>query len=154
MKEHYHNKHLSGHRLHDRFQSAYRQYHSTETALLRVVDDLRRGVDDGNVGLLVLLDLSAAFNTIDHERLLHRLQYECGICGTALFWFQSYLQNRSQRVSIKNITAEPTVLKYGVPQGSVLGPQLFNLYTKPLGPIIENHDFLRHFNADESQQSL
>lgn len=82
------------------FQSAYRQLHSTETALLRVQSDLLNAVDTDGVAILVLLDLSAAFDTIDHEKLLYILKKSFGIEGDALKWFESYLRDRVQRVQI------------------------------------------------------
>ena len=82
------------------FQSAYRANHSTETALLRVFNDILRSMDQQKVTILVLLDLSAAFDTVDHNILLHRLHTRFGISGTALDWFKDYLSNRRQRVSV------------------------------------------------------
>ena len=101
--------------------SAYKQYHSTETALLRVQNDLLVALDkDGGV-ILMLLDLSAAFDTIDHNILFRRL-YNLGIRGPALSWFRSYLSGRTQSVVIGDIKSASRNLPYGVPQGSVLGP--------------------------------
>ena len=146
-------KHLADYGLYEPLQSAYRPHHSTETALVKVLNDIRLGIDDGNVALLTLLDLSAAFDTIDHQLLVSRLECEMGIAGTALQWFKSYLADRSQTVQIGKDHSAATELKCGVPQGSVLGPVLFSLYTKPLGCIIENHKIQRHFYADDSQLS-
>ena len=121
--------HLETHNLLEPFQSAYRKCHSTETALLRVVNDLLQASDDGYVSILSLLDLSAAFDTIDHVILSQRLSSTFGCTGTALGWFQSYLSNRTQSVFVNDIQSAPSNLKYGVPQGSVLGPILFTMYT-------------------------
>ena len=91
--------HLNRHNLFSSFQSAYRPSHSTETALLKVVNDLLLAMDEGKLSVLVLLDLSAAFDTIDHDILLHRLQHVFGIQGTVLSWFRSYLTKIFQIVS-------------------------------------------------------
>ena len=92
--------HLSANNLYNCFQSAYRPRHSAETALLQIVNDLLLALDDGNVSLLALLDLSAAFDTIDHSILFHRLHHDFGIQGTALGWFSSHLTNRTLSASI------------------------------------------------------
>ena len=83
--------HLSANNLLNQFQSAYRPGHSTETALLKIVTDLLLSLDDGNISLLASLDLSSAFDTIDQNILLHRLQHDFGLSGTVLDWFSSYL---------------------------------------------------------------
>ena len=125
--------------------------HSTETALLRVSNDLLNALDNGNICILTLLDLSAAFDTIDHGILLSRLHTSFGISGTVYKWFESYLSNRTNRVKILDKYSDTTVLQYGVPQGSVLGPVLFTLYTEPLSDIIKLFEYLYHFYADDSQ---
>ena len=144
--------HLASLDLHDNFQSAYRPNHSTETALVRVQNDIMEALDKGNVVLLVLLDLSAAFDTVNHDLLLNRLQSSFGVVGPVLEWFASYLRDRSQCVKITSSTSQPTQLKYGVPQGSVLGPKLFCMYTRPLGKIVLHHNgVLYHIYADDTQ---
>ena len=120
--------HLNRYNLFSSFQSVYRPGHSTETALLKVVNDLLLAMDEGKLSVLVLLDLSAAFDTIDHDILLHRLQYVFDIQGTVLPWFRSYLTKRFQTVSIQGTHSDPIELCCDVPQGSVLGPILFILY--------------------------
>ena len=132
-------------------QSAYRKYHSTETALLRVTDDILKTLDSNGEVILVLLDLSAAFDTLDHQILLARLRKYFNFTETALKWFSSYLLGRSQRVSIADATSPPRCLEYGVPQGSILGPLLFSLYMAPLQNVIRSHGLDSMFYADDTK---
>ena len=120
-------------------QSTYRRYHITETALLRVNNDLLRAVDQHQEAVLVLLDLSSTLNTIDHETLLQRLAIRYGISDTVLSWFTSYLSRRVQAVSICGTLSDVHPLRYGVPQGSVIGPILFTLYSAALQDIVMAH---------------
>ena len=136
------------------FQSAYREFHSTETALIRVQNDLLKAVDIQGGAVLVLLDLSAAFDTIDHTVLLQTLQHHMGLTGTALAWFNSYLSDRHQSVKIGRTLSRQRQLAYGVPQGSVLGPQLFSIYTSPLHNVIEACNMSYHLYADDTQLYL
>ena len=106
-------------------QSAYRPGHSTETALLRIVNDLLTAMDNNKICILTLLDLSAAFDTIDHQILLTRLQHSFDISGPALSCFSSYLCNRTYAVTINSLQSQHITLHYGVPKSSVLGPVLF-----------------------------
>ena len=125
--------------------------HSCETAILRVLNDVLCSADRGDLIILVLLDLSAAFDVINHDLLLSRLQYEMGISGTALRWFTSYLADRTQSVFINQTLSKATPLICGVPQGSVLGPILFAMYTSQLGRIIESKGLSRKLYADDTQ---
>ena len=99
-----------------------------------------------------MLDLSAAFDTVDHTILLNRLKNRLGIGGIALNWFKSYLSSRKCRVVLNGVSSEDTSLDCGVPQGSVLGPILFTVYTLPLGDIIRKHGVPFHLYADDSQK--
>ena len=139
------------HMLHECYQSAYKKLHSTETALLRVQSDILHALDNGDICALILLDLSAAFDTVDPQILLKRLHDYIGLSGTALSWAKSYLSNRSQRVVIGNAMSEPVSLSFGLPQGSVLGPQWFTIYTYPIGNIVRKHNLHFHLYADDTQ---
>lgn len=144
-------QHLKINCLFEPFQSAYRSNHSTETALLKIMNDLLVSADSNNVMLLSLLDLSAAFDTIDHAILLKRLEYTFGVKGVVLQWFKSYLSNRNQTVVTKGFKSSPYPLDFGVPQGSVLGPILFTIYTSPLVKEIRKFNLNYHFYADDTQ---
>lgn len=132
-------------------QSGFRPLHSTETAILKVLSDLLLAVDRGDVAVLALLDLSAAFDTVDHEILLRRLEVTFGITGTALRWLRSYLTDRHQFVRLGVDSSEVVRLLSGVPQGSVLGPILFILYVVDLIQLIQSMNLSPHLYADDSQ---
>ena len=121
-------QYIDDNNLDEKLQSAYKKLHSTETALLRVHDDILRAVDHSCSVVLLLLDLSAAFDTVDHGLLLQRLNTRFGIKGKVLAWFKSYLTDRSQFVSINGSSSSQSNLMFGVPQGSGLGPILYLLY--------------------------
>ena len=121
------------------FQSAYRKNHSTESTLLNIQNDVLLNMAKGSVTALTLLDLSAAFDTIDHTILLDRLNVHYGISALALGWFKSYLSGRTHLVKMGSTLSHPAALQFGVPQGSVLGPILFSLYTNPIGYIQHFH---------------
>ena len=131
-------------------QSAYKQFYSTETALLKVHNDVTLNMDKGKVTALTLIDLSAAFDTIDHNILDKHLSMWYGISGTALTWFLSYLVDRYQRVKIANCFSAALPTSCGVYQGSVLGP-FFLLYTTPLSSVIQIHNLDHHLYADDTQ---
>ena len=137
-------------------QSAYKVAHFTKTALLRVKSDIIKNMDQNKVTCLILLDLSTAFNTVDHELLLNHLRYKYGVTEQALEWIHSYLMGRTQRLVIGDPSsrgAEPEKgqLAQGVLQGSVLDPILFTLYVSPLGNICRNHSIDFHNYADNQQ---
>ena len=114
------------------FQSAYRRYYSTESALLLALDNIYHAIDEGLSMVLILLDFSTPFDTIDHTILLSRLQTSFGISGLDLAWFHSYLEGRSQFVRIGCSTSPVTLYTTGVPQESVLGPMFFLYSSHPL----------------------
>ena len=131
--------HLQENHLCNPFQSAYRTRHSTKTALICVVNDLLNAMEEDKISVLLILDLSAAFDTISHQILLSCLETVFGIRSTVLQWFQLYLLDRNQCVTVNNSASSSSPVMFGVPQGSVLGPVLFVLYTTPLSDIIANH---------------
>ena len=158
-------KHLTSNNIGDKFQSGLRKHHSTETALLRVSNNILMSSDSGRCSVLVLLDLSAAFDTVDHGILLDRLRDWAGVSGTVLQWFSSYLSERSFSVTVGPFSSDPAPLLCGVPQGSVLAPTLFSIYLLPLGHLISTFpgvsyqcyadDIQLHFSfSPENLQSL
>jgi hypothetical protein len=144
------NSHLQINALMEPMQSAYRAGHSTETALLSIQNDVLQALGEREAVLLVLLDLSAAFDTVDHALLLQTLA-RLGIRGSALDWFRSYLTGRSQVTRVGLEKSNPAPLSCGVPQGSVLGPILFTVYTASLGELLRQHHISYHLYADDSQ---
>ena len=142
---------LEQHDLLPRLQSAYRRFHSTETSILKLACDALLAADLGSVTLLGLLDLSAAFDTVDHHILINRLQLTFGIHGTVLKWVTSFITNRTQTVNFAGQQSTIVTVMCGVPQGSVLGPVLFLLYTADVTVIAQRHGFLAHSYADDTQ---
>ena len=144
-------EHLAMNGLHEEYQSAYKTLHSTETAMLRVKHDIVGALDRNHAMMFVMLNLSAAFDTIDHAHLFKLLQDEYGVRGTALAWFRTYMEDRTYRVQIDSTTSEHIPLQCGVPQGSVLGPVIFTLYTTTMQRIFRRHGVHYHKYADDIQ---
>ena len=145
---------MDTHELYDPTQSAYRTGHSTESALTKVQNDLLCTIDKHGVSILVMLDLSAAFDTVDHDVVLDRMHTLLGIDGTVLKWFRSYLTCRTQQIQIHDALSVIVFLLFGVPQGSVLGPILFLVYMLPLRHLIHSHGLQMHSYADDTQLYL
>ena len=139
---------MSKHYLGEDLQSAYRRGHSTETALLKV--KMQHVYNQEGV-FLVLLDLSAAFDTVNHDLLLNRMSHEIGLTGIALDWMKSYFTGRTTAVVIDDIYSTAQTMNYGLPQGSILGPRAFTIYTIPIGRIIQKHSLSFHMYADDIQ---
>ena len=135
---------MSDHNLGEPFQSAYRPNHSTETALMRVQHDITKELDQDRCVALVLLDLSAAFDTINTRGVIDTLHQQIGVTGVPLTWFKSYLSKRSQRKRIGSTTSKPATFARGVPQGSVLGPVLYTSYIIPISSICKNYGMYYH----------
>jgi len=131
-------------------QSVFKSGHSTETALLSVTEALRLSRAASKSSVLILLDLSAAFDTVNHQILLSTIR-KMGISGTTLLWFTSYLSDRSFMVSWRVEVSKSQLLATGVPQGSVLGPLLFSIYMTSIGSVIQKHGFSYHWYADDTQ---
>ncbi len=123
----------------EKFQSGFKAHHSTETTLLRIFNDLFLTVDAGNSAALMLLDLTAAFDTVDHQILLSHLKHYVGFRGTVINWFSSYMSQRTFSIHLGTYSSGVALLGCGVPQGSILGPVLFSLYMLPLVSIFHKH---------------
>ena len=136
--------------LSNQYQSAYKKFHSTETALLKVENDIILNMDEGRVTAPTLLDLSAGFDTLDHSSITNLLSTCYGIDGIALDWFVSYLSDRKQKVKLMDCLSSPAEVACVVPQGSVFGPLLFTLYTTPLSYVIQRHDVKHHLYGDDT----
>ena len=145
---------LNSHNLYNTCQSAYRPGHSTETALLKVVNDLFLSINKGNISVLALLDFSSAFDTIDHSILVHRLHTDFGFTDTVLQWFSSYMTDHTNYVSLSNHCSAFAPVHSGVPQGSVHGAILFTMFIKPLSAFIDSHSIIHHSFADDLQLQM
>ena len=144
------NTHLETNQLLPCNQSAYKKCHSTETAILKVQNDILTSLDQDKVVALILLDISAAFDTVDHHRLLECFSSNYGLTGTVLKWMESYLSNRSQKVSVYNCESFTSQMEHGFPQGAVLAGILYNMYSAPLHKEVQKHPPDHHGYADDN----
>src|SRR6218665_3794713 len=132
-------------------QSGFRKSHSTETLLLRLLSDVLGAVDHCQLTLLALFDVSAAFDTVDHESLLQRLHLSFGVSGTLLSWLTSFLSERSKCV-VHGLSRSSWVPgPYGLPQGHVLGPLLYTIYTSDIASLLASQAMLGQLYADDVQ---
>ncbi len=147
--------HMTENDLYEQYQSAYRPLHSTETALVKVKNDIMFALDKGHVhvALLLSLDLSAAFDTIDRQILISRMSSRMGVDGIALQWFKSYMyiDDWTTKVEINGKSSQPSRSSIGLPQGSVFGPIGYTIYTLPVGDIARHHNIFYHTYADDIQ---
>jgi Reverse transcriptase (RNA-dependent DNA polymerase) len=143
--------HVSTSTSFDAVQSAYRRLHSTETALLKITDDIFAGFDNRQSTILVALDQSAAFDCVDHKILISQLENTFGLTVSTLDWIRSYLDGRATFVRWKQNSSDVFPLDTGVPQGSSLGPLLFSLYVAPLSAVINSFCVSHHQYADDTQ---
>ena len=148
------NEHMELNNLHISQQFGYKKGHSTEHVILEIVDEVLIGFEKGTATLVTLLDLSAAFDTVDLEKLMQILENHIHTNGTALAWFRSFLFGRHQKVKIGSTTSNLLATKYGVPQGSVLGPVLFNIYIRNLPSFIKSFGFDTSNYADDTNTRL
>ena len=137
--------------LFPKFQSGFRRYHSTETAVLGVLSDIYSALDQDLVSPLALLDVSAAFDTVDHGILFERHSTSYGFSGIAYAWLESYITGREHIIHVGNRHSPPSKVFYGVPQGSVLGPVLYVPYTSDVARLVEALGLGAHLYADDTQ---
>ena len=145
------NTYLCENSLYGYSQSAYRSSYSCETALVKIHNDILSILDAKSNAVVLLFDLSAAFDTVKHDLLLSKLSAEFGFSDVALEWFSTYLNNRSYFVKGAGCTSHTVDIKSSVPQGSILGPVLFNLYFKSAELIANSHGLFVHSYADDMQ---
>ena len=145
---------LNSHNLYYAFQSAYRPGSSIETDLLKVANDLFISLNKGDMSVLALLDFSSAFDTIDHSIHVRRLHNDLGLTDTVIQCFSSYLSDRTNYVSLSDLCSAFAPIPSGASQGSVPGPILFTMYTKPLSAIIDSHSVKQHSFADDKQLQM
>ena len=140
--------------LHIPQQFGYKKGHSTEHVILEIVDEVLIGFEKRTTTLVTLLDLSAAFDTVNLEKLMEILENHMHTKGTALNWFRSFLFGRHQKVRIGSTSSNLLATRYGVPQGSVLGPVLFNIYVRYLPSFINSFGFALSNYADDTNTRL
>ena len=143
-------EHMAKNGLHSSSQFGYKKNHSTETMMLGLVNDVLMGFDNSMCTIMIFLDLSAAFDTIDQNKLIEILATEIGVMGVALEWFKSFIFGRTQRVSIGGKFSSILEVLFGTAQGSVLGPDLFNIYVRNLPKVFESCQFKSTSFADDS----
>ena len=142
--------HMTENCLHEGSQFAYKEHYNTETMMLGITDEVLRGFDENQATVIIFIDLSAAFDTIDVDKLLEIMYEEIGVGGTVLKWFRSFLEGRTQRVKIDNVYSESIEVPCGAPQGSVLGPKCFNINVRSQPLVFKKCMFNTSSFADDS----
>ena len=140
--------HCNEHSLFPDYQSAYRRHHSCETALVKLFNDILWNMEDKEVTALLAIDLSVAFDTVDHEVLLDVLEAKFGVNGNALLWFDNYLRPRNCKINIGSSYSSARELNFSVPQGSCAGPVLFSVYASTIQNVV-TQDISLHGYADD-----
>ena len=136
--------HISTNKLFDTNQSAYRKFHSTETALVKMHNDILQKLDQNQIVALIMIDVSAAFDTVPHQRLIDRFSHDFNVTGTALKWLTSYLENRYQKVIVNSSQSKVVEMKCGFPQGAKLAGIKYNVYSTPLGKVVTSYNEVSH----------
>ena len=144
------NDHMTKNNLHEESQFAYKTHHNTENMMLGIVDEVLRGFDENQATVIIFLDLSAAFDTIDVDKFLEIMQEEIGVDDIALQWFKSFLDQRTQRVKIENEYSDSLQVPCGAPQGSILGPRIFNINVRSQPKVFKQCKFTSSSFADDS----
>ena len=142
------NQHLSLNNLNSDHQSAYKESFSTETTLCALINNLLWSLERGQATVLVSLDLSAAFDTVDHSVLIDLLNHNFGLSNTTLEWVRSYLQDRKLVVKIRQDHSACHTFNFSVPQGSCLGPVLFNIYCSTITDCVDNNQSISGYADD------
>ncbi len=144
-------RHMDYHELWPLLQSAYRRNHSTETSLLFCFNFILPKISMKRKILIITLDLSSAFDTVQHQILLTIMKSKLGIDGAVLSFFTSFLKNRYVSAAVGNEVSEVKLLEWGVPQGPILGPILFSIHLLPLFDVLNSLEMTYHFYADDGQ---